>query len=95
MNADIGLLLSVCIDAAQRAGNEIRKVWKSGNLGIKDKGNDDPFTIADVNAQKLIMGLLSKQFPELPMIGEEDIGIFTEVFAILQICRESIYSMFV
>ena len=30
---NIGDLLNVCIDAAQIAGNEIRKVWKSGDLG--------------------------------------------------------------
>jgi hypothetical protein len=30
---NIGELLDVCIDAAQTAGDEIRKVWKSGDLG--------------------------------------------------------------
>ncbi len=71
----LGALLSTCIYAAQLAGNEIRKVWKSGDLGVKDKGNDDPFTKADINSQMLIMGLLHKTWPKLDMIGEEQIPI--------------------
>ena len=73
---NIGQLLSVCVDAAQKAGNEIRSVWKSGDLGndkqlyvflldhkgVKDKGNDDPMTKADIRSQQLIMGLLYKVF---------------------------------
>jgi len=72
---NVGVLLSACIDVAQRAGNEIRKVWKSGDLGVKDKGNDDPFTKADINSQMLIMGVLHKTWPKLTMIGEENIEI--------------------
>jgi hypothetical protein len=39
---NVGELLSACVDAAQRAGDEIRKVWKSGDLQIKDKGGTNP-----------------------------------------------------
>jgi len=72
---NLGSLLSVCIDAAQRAGAIIRKVWKSGKLDIKEKGKDDPFTIADVHSQQLIMGLLRKKWPKLQMVGEEECEI--------------------
>lgn len=72
---NLGSLLSVCIDAAQKAGNEIRKVWKSGDLGTKDKGGDDPLTKADVSSQQLIMGILQKKWPKLQMVGEEDCPI--------------------
>jgi len=69
----IGDLLCICIDAAKKAGNIIRNVWKSGDLQIKDKGFDDLFTAADVKSQQLIMGLLQKHFgPELRLVGEED-----------------------
>eukprot|EP01114_Cavostelium_apophysatum_P014975 TRINITY_DN3998_c0_g1_i2.p1 TRINITY_DN3998_c0_g1~~TRINITY_DN3998_c0_g1_i2.p1 ORF type:complete len:475 (-),score=112.19 TRINITY_DN3998_c0_g1_i2:33-1457(-) len=69
---NLGVLLSVCVDAAQKAGEIIRSVWKSGALDIKDKGNDDPFTKADVQSQQLIMGLLAKKWPSLKVVGEED-----------------------
>ena len=65
---NLGELLSVCIDAAIKAGEIIREVWKSGKLDIVDKGSDtgvfDPFTIADVQSQQLIMGLLLKKWPK-------------------------------
>eukprot|EP01114_Cavostelium_apophysatum_P013370 TRINITY_DN3224_c0_g2_i1.p1 TRINITY_DN3224_c0_g2~~TRINITY_DN3224_c0_g2_i1.p1 ORF type:complete len:330 (+),score=33.92 TRINITY_DN3224_c0_g2_i1:124-1113(+) len=74
---NLGQLLSASIDASRQAGLIIQRVWKSGDLDIKDKGNDDPFTKADVESQQLIMGLLSKKWPALKMIGEEDCGIPT------------------
>jgi len=66
-------LVSACIDSAQRAGAIIRKVWKSGDLDVKDKGNDDPMTHADTSSQKLIIGLLHAQWPSLMCVGEEDV----------------------
>jgi 3'-phosphoadenosine 5'-phosphosulfate (PAPS) 3'-phosphatase len=72
---NIGSLLSACIFASQRAGDVIQAVWKSGELDIKDKGNDDPFTKADLRAQQIIMGLLHKRWPELIMVGEENVEI--------------------
>jgi len=72
---NLGELLSVAIDAAEKAGGIIRSVWKSGKLDIKEKGIDDPFTKADVESQQLIMALLNKQWPELAVVGEEDCQI--------------------
>lgn len=71
----------MAIDAAERAGEIIREVWKSGKLDIKEKGVDDPFTEADVKSQQvlspvslrdfqLIMGLLTKRWPKLAVVGE-------------------------
>jgi len=72
---NIGSLLSACMDVSKKAGAIIQDVWRSGILDIKDKGNDDPFTKADVESQQLIMGLLSKRWPALKMVGEEDCDI--------------------
>eukprot|EP01118_Nematostelium_gracile_P010140 TRINITY_DN3468_c0_g1_i2.p1 TRINITY_DN3468_c0_g1~~TRINITY_DN3468_c0_g1_i2.p1 ORF type:complete len:340 (-),score=86.87 TRINITY_DN3468_c0_g1_i2:27-902(-) len=69
---NIGEIFSIAIGAAEKAGDIIRTVWKSGKLDIKEKGHDDPFTIADIQSQQLIMGLLNKRFPSLPIVGEED-----------------------
>ena len=40
--------LSVAISLAEHGGQIIRKVHESGDLSVKDKGVDDPVTIADV-----------------------------------------------
>ncbi|PRP78058.1 hypothetical protein PROFUN_00915 [Planoprotostelium fungivorum] len=73
---NLGSILSVAIDASQKAGTVIRQVWKSGKLGVEWKGVNDPMTEADVQAQKLIFGLLYKAFgKDLPMVGEEDTDV--------------------
>eukprot|EP00027_Filamoeba_sp_ATCC50430_P003523 CAMPEP_0168545324 /NCGR_PEP_ID=MMETSP0413-20121227/2900_1 /TAXON_ID=136452 /ORGANISM="Filamoeba nolandi, Strain NC-AS-23-1" /LENGTH=301 /DNA_ID=CAMNT_0008575419 /DNA_START=8 /DNA_END=913 /DNA_ORIENTATION=+ len=73
---NLGVLLSVCIDAAVKAGEIIRKVWKSNDLQIQDKGVDDLFTKADVQSQQLIMALLRKKFgSNLALVGEEECEI--------------------
>eukprot|EP01104_Vermistella_antarctica_P006423 TRINITY_DN17125_c0_g1_i1.p1 TRINITY_DN17125_c0_g1~~TRINITY_DN17125_c0_g1_i1.p1 ORF type:complete len:316 (-),score=95.96 TRINITY_DN17125_c0_g1_i1:51-998(-) len=69
---DVVEVLSVCIDAAERAGEIIRQVWKSGDLQIKDKGGDDPMTQADIKAQQLIIGMLTKIWPDIHLVGEEE-----------------------
>jgi len=68
---DLCELLSACVDAAERAGKVIVKVQKEGNLGIKYKIEDDPVTIADIEAQKVIEATLGVGFEGLPVIGEE------------------------
>lgn len=79
----LGELLSACIDASQRAATIIVRTWKSGKLDVRQKGVDDPFTKADVEAQvvvrspslillqQLIVGLLARKWPELAIVGEE------------------------
>ena len=49
-----------CEPILQRLGDIIRNVWKSGNLETKQKGYDDPFTIAgwqktQFNQSKLLL----------------------------------------
>jgi len=69
-------LLSCCIDVTNKAGALIRKVWKSGKLGVQDKGGGDPMTVADTQSQQLIIGALSKHFgKDLQFVGEEDCTI--------------------
>lgn len=76
---DVGQLLGACVDAVKRACAVIREVEESrkagGSLGETYKDASDPrsaLTIADVSAQSAIVGPLSRQFPELTIIAEED-----------------------
>ncbi|KAJ4458737.1 putative pap inositol 1; 4 phosphatase [Paratrimastix pyriformis] len=67
-------LLSSCIDVSRRAGAEIVRIHEQQGHDIEVKhksGPKDPVTIADVNSEKLIKGLISRQFPGLTIIGEE------------------------
>lgn len=75
-------LVSVCYSLASEAGVIIRDVMESGNLDVVDKSNekkavddgeeaDDPQTIADIRAQKLIVSSLKKAFPTVRLVGEE------------------------
>jgi len=53
------------------AGNIVRKVLRSGNLDIVDKGTNDLQTKADRAAQVYITQELHKKFPLASIIGEE------------------------
>jgi len=61
---------------ADKAGSVIRAIMQSGHLGVIDKadkdGNFDPQTAADRNAQSVIVASLTKQFPGLRVVGEEE-----------------------
>ncbi|KAJ1529745.1 hypothetical protein ONE63_006496 [Megalurothrips usitatus] len=64
-------LAAFSINAANRAGKIIRDVWSQGELGIVDKGKNDLQTEADRSAQRCIIASLSRQFPNITIIGEE------------------------
>uniref|UniRef100_A0A672J145 3'(2'),5'-bisphosphate nucleotidase 1 n=1 Tax=Salarias fasciatus TaxID=181472 RepID=A0A672J145_SALFA len=59
---------------AEKAGSIVRKVLHSGELGIVEKtGANDLQTLADRLAQQSICASLSKRFPKVTIIGEEDL----------------------
>ncbi|XP_017086847.2 3'(2'),5'-bisphosphate nucleotidase 1 [Drosophila bipectinata] len=64
-------LMASSISTAKRAGVIIRDVLKKGDLGIVDKGQNDPQTEADRSAQRCIIASLTKKFPTVKIIGEE------------------------
>lgn len=65
-------LLASSVSIANRAGEIVRDVMASGNLGISEKtGKDDLQTLADRSAQDVIVTSLLTQFPGLNVIGEE------------------------
>lgn len=64
-------LLASSVTAATRAGKIIKDVLTSGDLGIVDKGIKDLQTEADRSAQRCIVASLTRQFPNVKIIGEE------------------------
>lgn len=67
-------LVASAYNVAERAGSIVRKVLHSGELGIVEKtGANDLQTQADRLAQQSICASLSRRFPKLTIIGEEDL----------------------
>ncbi|ALC46919.1 CG7789 [Drosophila busckii] len=64
-------VLALSLNTAKRAGGIIRDVLNKGDLGIVDKGVNDPQTEADRSAQRCIIASLNRQFPSIKIIGEE------------------------
>lgn len=71
-NPLISRIVAASVTVANRAGNIIREIMKKGELGIVSKGINDLQTEADRSAQECIVASLSKQFPGVKIIGEED-----------------------
>ncbi|XP_056283341.1 3'(2'),5'-bisphosphate nucleotidase 1 [Pseudoliparis swirei] len=67
-------LVASAYTAAEKAGTIVRKVLHSGELGIVEKtGANDLQTLADRLAQQSICASLSRCFPKITIIGEEDL----------------------
>ena len=83
---NLGALVAACRDLAKRSGTLISTIYEKGDLQVVEKmyGDNrkckslkdimnvqDPTTVADEMAQKLIIGSLQKVFPTLKVCGEE------------------------
>lgn len=83
---DLTELLSACVDLGVKAGHEIRRIVEAGgDLGVQNKGDDahfDPQTVADVTAEKLIVGSLRKAWPGIAIVGEEGVEAVDEKFVV-------------
>ena len=67
-DADLGRVLA---DIVEAAGREILPLWRSG-LQVDRKADQSPVTEADRRGEALILKALAEQFPEIPVISEED-----------------------
>ena len=63
--------LSVCIFLSEECGKLIRQVEESGELAQRQKGVNDPVTIADLRVQKTLEVNLKHLYPSLVIQGEE------------------------
>ncbi|XP_008311695.1 3'(2'),5'-bisphosphate nucleotidase 1 isoform X1 [Cynoglossus semilaevis] len=67
-------LVASAFSVAEKAGNIVRTVLHSGELGIVEKtGANDLQTLADRLAQQSICASLSRRFPKITIIGEEEL----------------------
>jgi 3'(2'), 5'-bisphosphate nucleotidase len=63
--------LEVATELAKRAGAEVWRIQRAGELGVELKQGDEPVTIADRLASEMIVDGLTKAFPGDPLISEE------------------------
>jgi histidinol-phosphatase len=62
--------LQAALEAAQAAAEVIRSLYQK-NLAITTKADASPVTEADVRAEEVIKGILTKRFPAYGFYGEE------------------------
>lgn len=67
-------IISSAVSVASRAGAEVRRITKTGQLGVVDKGKQDFQTEADRTAQRMIVASLANKFPKCVIVGEEDLA---------------------
>jgi 3'(2'), 5'-bisphosphate nucleotidase len=65
---NIGLRLAEMVEAA---GALILPLWRSG-VHVIHKADDSPVTEADRRGEKLLLDLLAREFPDIPVVSEED-----------------------
>lgn len=63
--------LSVMVDAALRAGNEIMDVYGTDDFKVELKDDSSPLTVADKRSNALIVDMLKNEFPFIPILAEE------------------------
>ena len=68
-------ILKQAIASARHAGEAILKVYNSDHFGVEIKDDDSPLTRADMAAHHIIVDELSEQFPSIPCLSEESVGI--------------------
>jgi 3'(2'), 5'-bisphosphate nucleotidase len=73
--ADADILGAALASIAQEAGELILPLWRTG-LGVETKTDNSPVTEADRRAETLILARLAKQFPDIPVVSEEDASEF-------------------
>lgn len=66
-------LIASAVSVATRAGEEVKRITKTGELGLVDKGGRDYQTEADRTAQRMIVTSLTRQYPKCKIVGEEDL----------------------
>ncbi len=75
---EVARVFSCCVFLAKAAGDIVLGVAESGEeFRVTNKGEEigefDPQTQADVAAERFILGVLTKMFPTLRLVGEEGI----------------------
>lgn len=94
MSSLLGRLVSSSVTIANAAGTVICDVLNKGDLGIVQKEHmKDLQTKADREAQLCIVSSLSKYFPNITIIGEEDETVGSAGGKIVDISKETAVSV--
>lgn len=76
MKQDLEYLLDIARQAARLAAEKIKDIYQQylsgGNIGIREKGKDDPVTAADMAANEIITQKLKSLLPEHAIFTEEE-----------------------
>lgn len=64
-------LLDIAKSAAIKAGKVVLEIYDSGDFQAYEKEDDSPVTSADYKANEIIMEILQKETPDIPIMSEE------------------------
>lgn len=68
-------LLNIAKKAAVKAGKVVLDIYDSGDFTSYQKDDDSPVTTADYKANEVIMEILQRETPDIPIMSEEtDLG---------------------
>lgn len=79
--------LEVMVTIARAAAVRVMEVRRGGDLGLENKGPDDPVTRADKLANALIVGELASHFPSHGVVAEESAPTAEELAAAIRRAR--------
>jgi len=63
--------LDWAVNIAQQAGDVTLRYFRRADLQVEKKSDDSPVTIADRSAEELLRNLITEQFPNDAILGEE------------------------
>jgi 3'(2'), 5'-bisphosphate nucleotidase len=76
MHGELDKFLEVARKAARSGAETIRDIYQQylsgGGIGIRDKGIDDPVTVADMSANRIITRTLKENLPGHAVLSEEE-----------------------
>ncbi|MEO0603931.1 MAG: 3'(2'),5'-bisphosphate nucleotidase [Myxococcota bacterium] len=86
-----GVELVASLDAVKKAARLCEAVQQRLVAGTTlEKGDKSPVTVADFGAQAIVSHLLSREFPHIPLIGEEDASALREPSG--EILRQKVFA---
>lgn len=70
-NQDLQVLLEIAKHSAVKAGEVILDIYNKGDFTSYQKDDDSPVTTADYKSNEVIMDILQKETPSIPIMSEE------------------------
>lgn len=68
---DRQLVLAKLLDATAVAGELVMRIYGAGDFGVEMKGPNNPVTRADKSSNAILLDLLARDFPAVPLVSEE------------------------